>query len=150
MVSQHALLKILANGIYHSGAALGEHFGVSRAAIWKIIQKLEETFKLTVFAVKGKGYKLQSSIELLDKEIIIEQLDKKTKDKLSQLDVFFDIDSTNSYLTSKSIDGAASGYIVLAEQQTKGQGRRGRTWYSPFGSNYIYHCYGVIPMVLLS
>ena len=135
MVSQHALLKILANGKYHSGAALGEHFGVSRAAIWKIIQKLEETFKLTVFAVKGKGYKLQSSIELLDKEIIIEQLDKKTKDKLSQLDVFFDIDSTNSYLTSKSIDGAASGYIVLAEQQTKGQGRRGRTWYSPFGSN---------------
>lgn len=135
MVSVQSLLQILANGKYHSGAALGEHFGVSRAAIWKVIKKLEETFKLTVFAVKGKGYKLQNAIELLDKDIIVKQLDKKTKQHVSQLDVFFDIDSTNSYLTSKSIDGAASGYVVLAEQQTNGQGRRGRTWYSPFGSN---------------
>ena len=135
MVSQQSLLKILANGKYHSGAALGKHFGVSRAAIWKVIQKIEETYKVTVFAVKGKGYKLQSSIELLDKDIIISQLDKKTKTQLSQLDVFFDIDSTNSYLTNKSIDGAASGYVALAEQQTNGQGRRGRSWFSPFASN---------------
>ncbi len=135
MVSQHSLLKILANGKYHSGAALGKHFGVSRAAIWKVIQKIEQTFKLTVFAVKGKGYKLQNSIELLNKDIIIEQLDSKTKTQLSHLDIFFDIDSTNSYLTNKSVDGAASGYVVLAEQQSKGQGRRGRTWHSPFGSN---------------
>ncbi|MFK5949554.1 MAG: biotin--[acetyl-CoA-carboxylase] ligase [Methylococcales bacterium] len=135
MVSAQALLKILADGKYHSGVALGKHFGVSRAAIWKVIQKLEKNFKLTVFAVKGKGYKLQNAIELLDKSIIEEQLDKKTKQQLTQLDVFFDIDSTNSYLTIKSIGGAASGYVVLAEQQSNGQGRRGRTWYSPFGSN---------------
>lgn len=135
MVSQQSLLKILANGKYHSGAALGKHFGVSRAAIWKVIQKIEETFKVTVFAVKGKGYKLQSSIELLDKDIIISQLDNKTKTQLSQLDIFLDIDSTNRYLTNKSIDGAASGYVVLAEQQSNGQGRRGRSWFSPFASN---------------
>ena len=135
MVSQHSLLKILANGKYHSGAALGKHFGVSRAAIWKVIQKIEQTFKVTVFAVKGKGYKLQKSIELLNKDVIIGQLDNKTKSQLSQLDIFFDIDSTNSYLTNKSIDGAASGYVVLAEQQSNGQGRRGRSWYSPFASN---------------
>jgi len=135
MISQQALLNILADGKYHSGAVLGEHFGVSRAAIWKVIQKVEETFKLTVFAVKGKGYKLQNAIELLDKDTIVRQLDKKTKQHVSQLDVVFDIDSTNRYLTAKSIDGTASGYVVLAEQQTNGQGRRGRTWYSPFGRN---------------
>ena len=135
MISQHSLIKILANGKYHSGAALGKHFGVSRAAIWKVIQKLEENFKLTIFAVKGKGYKLQNAIQLLDKNLIVEQLDEKTKIQLSQIEVFFDIDSTNNYLTTKSIEGAASGYVVLAEQQSNGQGRRGRRWFSPFGSN---------------
>lgn len=135
MVSLHSLLKLLSDGKYHSGAAMGEHFGVSRAAIWKVIQKIEESFELSIYAVKGKGYKLQSAVELLDKNVIINKLNKKTQTQMPQLDVLFDIDSTNKYLTNKSLDAAASGYVVLAEQQSNGQGRRGRTWYSPFGSN---------------
>lgn len=45
------------------------------------------------------------------------------------------MDSTNQYLNSKSLDGAASASLVLAEHQSKGQGRRGRIWVSPFGGN---------------
>ena len=135
MVDQKTLLQILADGKYHSGSDLGFKFGVSRAAIWKVIQKIESTLGLNIFAVKGKGYKLQESIELLNKNKILENLSDSVVSQLSQFDVLYEVDSTNRYLNNKSVDGAASGYLVLAEQQTDGKGRRGRTWVSPFASN---------------
>lgn len=135
MVSVQTLLQILADGKYHSGTDLGLKFGVSRAAIGKNIQKIEQNYNLTVFAVKGKGYRLQQPLELLDENLVRQKLSNNTAKQLSQLEIFFDIDSTNRYLNNKSIDGASSGYLVLAEQQSNGQGRRGRTWVSPFGCN---------------
>lgn len=135
MVSLHTLLQILVDGKYHSGATLGQVLGVSRAAVWKMIQKMEDTLGLTVYAVKGKGYRLQHPVELLDKKVILDNLSNKTVSQLNELDILFDVDSTNRYLSHKSIDGAASAYLVIAEQQTRGQGRRGRAWVSPFGGN---------------
>lgn len=135
MVTPQDLLKILADGKYHSGADIGRLFGVSRAAIWKVIQKLEQNYSLTVFAVKGKGYRLPQPLELLDKKNIVDNLLKKTLKQMKEFEIFFDIDSTNHYLNIKSLEGAPSAYVVLAEQQTKGQGRRGRTWVSPFACN---------------
>ena len=135
MISQQALLSILADGKYHSGTDLGDIFGVSRAAVGKAIQKIELNYGLSVFAVKGKGYRLQQPLDLLNEKVIRQKLSDQTSSQLSQLEIFFDIDSTNRYLNCKSVDGAASGYLVLAEQQTKGKGRRGRTWVSPFASN---------------
>ena len=135
MVSLQALVKILADGKYHSGADIGRRLGVSRAAIWKVMQKLEQNYSLTVFAVKGKGYRLQQPLELLDKKNISDNLLKKTLKQMNEFEIFFDIDSTNHYLNLKSLDGAPGGYVVLAEQQTKGQGRRGKIWNSPFACN---------------
>lgn len=135
MATAEDLLKVLADGKYHSGTDLGRTFGISRAAIGKTIKKIEQNYDLTVFAVKGKGYRLQQPLDLLDENIIRLKLTQQTSKLLSQLEIFFDIDSTNRYLNNKSIDGASSGYLVLAEQQTKGIGRRGRNWVSPFGSN---------------
>lgn len=135
MVTPQNLLQVLADGKYHSGSDLGQVFGVSRAAIWKVIQKIEDTLGLTIFAVKGKGYRLQQPLELLDKSIILNNLSETTSSQLRELEILFDVDSTNHYLNSKSLDGAAGGYLVLAEHQSKGQGRRGRSWVSPFGGN---------------
>lgn len=135
MISAEKILKTLADGKYHSGTTLGLQLGVSRAAIGKAIQKLSQNYSLDVFAVKGKGYRLQQSLELLDETHLRQKLSNTTTKQLSQLEIFFDIDSTNRYLNEKSIDGAASGYVVIAEQQTQGVGRQGRPWISPFGSN---------------
>ena len=135
MVTPQDLLKILADGKYHSGADMGRLFGVSRAAIWKVIQKLEQNYSLTVFAVKGKGYRLQQPLELLDKKNIVDNLLEKTLKQMNEFEIFFDIDSTSHYLNVKSLEGAPSAYVVLAEQQTKGQGRRGKIWISPFACN---------------
>ena len=135
MLRAEDLLQQLADGKYHSGEALGRQFSVSRAAIWKVIQKIESDYGLSIFAVRGKGYRLAQALQLLNKQEIENQLSKQTLKKLSHLELFFDIDSTNTYLNIKSLEGAASGYVVLAEQQSKGQGRRGRKWVSPFASN---------------
>ena len=85
MVTPQDLLKILADGKYHSGADMGRLFGVSRAAIWKVIQKLEQNYSLTVFAVKGKGYRLPQPLELLDKKSIVDNLLKKVPEQLQLL-----------------------------------------------------------------
>lgn len=135
MVTAEDLIKILADGKYHSGAALGRMLGVSRAAIWKVIQKIEHEYALTVFAVKGKGYCLPRSLVLLNKENITNNLSKQTRKQLKEFEIFFDIDSTNHYLNSRSLEGAPSAYVVLAEHQTNGHGRRGRKWISPLASN---------------
>jgi BirA family biotin operon repressor/biotin-[acetyl-CoA-carboxylase] ligase len=113
-------------------------FGVSRAAVWKVIQKIENTLGVTIFAVKGKGYRLQQPLELLDKSTILNNLSETTISQINQLEILFEVDSTNHYLSSKSLDGAQSASVVLAEHQTKGQGRRGRTWVSPFGGNLYF------------
>lgn len=135
MISVQMLIKLLADGKYHSGAELGRQLGVSRAAVWKVIQKIENELGISVFAVKGKGYRLQQDLELLDKNTILNELNKSTLKQLNKIEVLFEVDSTNQYLNHKSLDGAQTGYVVLAEQQSKGQGRRGKVWVSPFASN---------------
>ena len=135
MAISQALLNILADGKYHSGTELGQLFGVSRAAISKNIHKIEQGYNLSVFAVKGKGYRLKYPLDLLSENDIKQKISSDTAKQLSELEIFFDIDSTNHYLNSKSLDGAPNGYVVLAEQQTKGVGRREKVWVSPFGRN---------------
>ena len=63
------ILELLADGQFHSGEELGEKLGVSRAAVWKQLKKLDE-LNIPYSSVKGKGYRLQDAIELLDKERI--------------------------------------------------------------------------------
>lgn len=135
MATTEELLEILADGKYHSGTDLGNQFGVSRAAIGKSIHKIEQNYHLTIFAVKGKGYCLQQPLELLDEQEIRKNISHKTSKQLNKFEIIFDIESTNQYLNNKSVEGSASGYLVLAEQQTKGIGRQGKTWVSPFGSS---------------
>ena len=50
--------------------------------------------------------------------------------------IYFDtLDSTNSKARELAVTGAESGTVVVAEMQTAGRGRRGRSWESPAGAN---------------
>jgi len=124
------LLKILADGDFHSGEELGAQLGVTRAAVWKQLKKLD-ALNIPLSSVKGKGYRLSDAIQLLDKDEII----KKVKGRLDCLDVLLNTESTNSYLLENASDHMGKRYAVLAEKQENGRGRRGRTWVSPFGKN---------------
>jgi BirA family biotin operon repressor/biotin-[acetyl-CoA-carboxylase] ligase len=124
------LLDLLADGQFHSGEELGEVLGVSRAAVWKQLKKLDE-LDIPYSSVKGKGYRLHDEIELLQPDRIRQAIDQR----LDVLEVLLDVDSTNSYLFQKASDHMGKRYAVLAEKQAAGRGRRGRQWVSPFGKN---------------
>ncbi|HEY1372967.1 MAG TPA: biotin--[acetyl-CoA-carboxylase] ligase [Candidatus Binatia bacterium] len=48
---------------------------------------------------------------------------------------FAELDSTNRVAYKLAAEGAAEGDVVLAETQTHGKGRLGRSWFSPPGLN---------------
>ena len=73
--------------------------------------------------------------DLLAISKISAQLDAPIKALIAGLEIHQQIDSTNRYLLDCARQGARSGTVCLAEQQTAGRGRRGRTWVSPFASN---------------
>lgn len=70
----------------------------------------------------------------LDAEAIRQFATHPASDKLASIEVFTEIDSTNSYLMQKP--GPAPGTISVAatSNQTAGRGRHGKTWQSPPGS----------------
>lgn len=127
----YKILKVLADGIFHSGEELGEVMGVSRTAVWKHLQKVGD-LGLQLESVKGKGYRIIGGVDLLDESQIVDSLDGATKGLLSELLVFSSIDSTNHYLMTER---QGAGEVCLAEQQSQGRGRRGRVWVSPFAKN---------------
>lgn len=127
-------MKILADGQFHSGTELGKASGYTRSAVWKVIHSLQAS-GIEIYSVRGKGYRLSSQVDLLDSNKIISYLDPVTKKYLHKLEVHFELASTNSYLLETAIEGVAGAVVCLAEQQTSGRGRRGRTWVSPFGGN---------------
>lgn len=126
----NAILNLLADGEFHSGAELGEVLGVSRTAVWKHLQKLEP-LGLPLTSIKGKGYCIEGGLELLEAGCISDAMDSGARDLIGELDILSVTDSTNMQALAK----ARNGYICLAEQQTAGKGRRGRQWVSPFGKN---------------
>lgn len=127
-----SLISMLADGQFHSGSELGAALGVSRTAVWKALSGLAE-YGLEIEAVKGRGYRLSRSIELLDRDDILHQMSSSVRDRMS-LSILPVIDSTNSELMR--LDRSEGEFeILLAEMQTGGRGRRGREWVSPFGRN---------------
>jgi len=131
---QHKILEILKDGDFHSGESLGERLGVSRTAVWKQLQKLEN-IGLQLESIKGTGYRVPAGFELLDPECIHGQLTVPKELRPKQLHIFHSIDSTNKYLRERADDPDYARSIVLAESQSGGRGRRGKTWVSPFGAN---------------
>lgn len=130
----YSLIEQLSDGRFHSGEALGQALGVSRAAVWKMIPRLEE-LGLEIYAVSGKGYRLAAPFEPLDADIMLQQLSSESREYLAGIEVLRELDSTNRYLMQAALGGADSGSVCLAEYQYGGRGRRGRNWASPYGGN---------------
>lgn len=127
------LIDLLSDGDCHSGETLAAALGVSRTAVWKQLKHLEQ-YGLDAVAVKGRGYRLSSPIELLSIEKIDSYLSGDIKERLGILHLSLDVDSTNKKAMSL-IEAHSRPAACLAEQQTAGRGRRGKTWQSPFAQN---------------
>jgi BirA family biotin operon repressor/biotin-[acetyl-CoA-carboxylase] ligase len=132
--SQDKILNALKDGKFHSGESLGELLGVSRTAVWKQLQQLEE-IGLQVESVKGTGYRVVNGIDLLVKDDITVHLRDRNRNEPRSIELFQSLGSTNKYLREQAEKSDCSGSVVLAERQTSGRGRRGKTWVSPFAAN---------------
>ena len=132
--TQSKILDILKDGEFHSGETLGEKVGCSRTAVWKHLQTLE-AMGLLIETTKGTGYRIVGGVDLLDGQAITGALAVAAKPHLSNINIFQTIDSTNTYARELAEKNSVSGLVILAEQQTGGRGRRGKSWVSPFAAN---------------
>lgn len=128
------LLNLLKDGRFHSGQALGEALGVSRSAVWKQLQHLESELNLVIHKVRGRGYQLAAPLTLLESQSIAEY----THGEAWPLAIHDAIDSTNAEALRCIGEGRLAPFVVLAERQSAGRGRRGRQWISPFAENLYY------------
>ena len=117
---------------YISGQELCEKFSVSRTAVWKIMKQLKEE-GYEIEAVQNRGYRLLTVPDILSKSEIESRLDGGWIGK----QVYFaeEVDSTNTWGKRLAEEGAPHGTLVVADEQTQGRGRRGRSWQSPKGTN---------------
>ncbi|GEN27898.1 bifunctional ligase/repressor BirA [Halovibrio variabilis] len=130
------LMRLLSDGEVHSGEQLGEALGISRAAVWKQLKKLE-ALGVEVVAVKGRGYQLSQRLEPLEGARIVAQLPAQARHHLTRLFVEDQLPSSNAYLRQRFEQGAGHGEVCLVELQTAGRGRRGRVWSTPWGQSLM-------------
>jgi BirA family biotin operon repressor/biotin-[acetyl-CoA-carboxylase] ligase len=131
-MSDDLLLAALEDRGWQSGAAIALRLGVSRAAVWKRIERLRAR-GYAIEAEAGKGYRLVRRSERLLPEVVRRWYEPRLlRGEIVHRDT---IDSTNRLAAELARGGAAEGTVVLAEQQTAGRGRLGRTWESPAGVN---------------
>jgi BirA family biotin operon repressor/biotin-[acetyl-CoA-carboxylase] ligase len=126
-----AVAAMLASGAEWSGNALASQLGITRAAVWKQIEHLRE-LGLSVHAAAGRGYRLDMPIELLDATRIEAAIAPEQRARVGDLDVHWQIDSTSSELARSAVASSAPR-ACIAEIQTQGRGRRGRSWQMPLG-----------------
>ncbi len=140
----YEVLHILKDGKFHSGTSLALQLKVSRSSIWKGIAYLRQ-LEVPIQAVSGRGYRWPSPFELLNKNDILSRLNTKVKQSLNRIDVVNVIASTNDYLIQRLAHDIPNGSVCIAEAQTAGKGRMGRTWRSPFGANIYLSVYWRFP-----
>ena len=115
---------------YVSGQELCRRFGVSRTAVWKVINQLKEE-GYEIEAVRNRGYALKGAGDVLSEAELLSCL--KTEWAGGQTIYFDATDSTNIQARRLAEAHAPHGTLVVSDRQDGGKGRRGRSWASPSG-----------------
>ena len=118
-----------------SGQRICDELGVSRTAVWKYMNSLKKE-GYEIESVTRKGYRLLQSPDLLTREAVLSCI--KKGEIPGELCCFESIDSTNEEAKRRGEAGAPDGSIYVADNQTNGKGRRGRTWLSPSGEDIFF------------
>ena len=125
-------LKLLADGKAHSEKELMKSLGLPGPMLSKYIRKLRKLGIKVEFS-SHQGYQLSCSIEFLDAQKISNKLKTSIADRIHRLEVFPELDSTNTYLLNAPKPDLGQMTVCLAEHQSAGRGRYGKKWSVPFG-----------------
>ncbi|MCS1351013.1 biotin--[acetyl-CoA-carboxylase] ligase [Mechercharimyces sp. CAU 1602] len=113
---------------YLSGTALSSQLGCSRTAIWKHINELRAD-GYEIEARPNQGYRLCNQPDRMEAAEIKALL--HTKSFGQSIRYYSSLDSTQTAAHQWARSGAEEGALVVAEEQTAGRGRLGRSWHSP-------------------
>lgn len=131
---EQALLTLLADGAAHTERELVERLSAEPAALAQAVRALRDLGLEPRALPEDGGYRLAEPLELLDRQRIAAGLSDDTRTRLSRLEVYPLLDSTNTYLLARAGEEWPGGAVCLAERQQAGRGRQGRSWVSPFGA----------------
>jgi BirA family biotin operon repressor/biotin-[acetyl-CoA-carboxylase] ligase len=132
MTTRERILRALLDSSteFVSGQSLATELGISRPAIWRHMAALKgQGYQLE--SVTGQGYRLLHRPDVLSKEEIACRLETESFGRALRL--LDEVGSTNDEAKAWAMGGCPEGAAVVADMQTGGRGRRGRTWASPAG-----------------
>lgn len=111
-----------------SGAMLAERFSVSRNAVWKAVNALKEEGHL-IESIGKRGYALSKDSDLISSEGVKGFLPESLAD--IKILTYKQVESTNDEAKKFCLSNPEERAVCIAEQQTAGRGRFGRSFYSP-------------------
>ncbi|MBQ9875071.1 MAG: biotin--[Thermoguttaceae bacterium] len=120
-----------------SGQELADSLGVTRAAVWKAIEKLREE-GVPIDGASNKGYLLDPAADVLAEGAVRPRLSSGANPFYSELIFLKETTSTNDVLREERFAATPQAVVVCAERQTAGRGRYGRTFQSPRGSGLYF------------
>ena len=128
MYIREKALALLETGETVSGEQLAKELCVSRNAVWKVMKRLRED-GYEIEAVTNRGYRLVSAPDVLSEAGIRKWL--KTRELGRELEIHDRLDSTNNRAKMLAAAGAKHGTVIIADSQSGGRGRQGRSFFSP-------------------
>ncbi len=116
-----------------SGEAIAEQLGITRSAVWKQVRELRK-MGYNISSSRTEGYCLVSTTSRL----LPYEIHKKLRTKFIGREIrYFDRTASTTWiakkLASESDVEKLNGMVIVAEEQTGGVGRLGRSWASPAG-----------------
>lgn len=133
MSVKSSVLNILekSKGEPQSGAKMAKELGISRNAVWKTVNALKEEGFL--IESSRAGYRYRGGDSVLSVELISSLLGDTLPE--AEVRVQEETDSTNDLAKREAALGAPHGAVFLADRQTGGKGRLGRSFFSPPGKS---------------
>jgi len=124
------IIHLLDDKDFISGELISKKLNISRTAVWKKIQNLKK-LGYNIESVKNRGYRLISKPDIPLSEEVLFELNTNIVGK--NVHYFRSLESTNLFAKELIKKNAEEGTIVVADIQTKGRGRKDRSWFSPEG-----------------
>ena len=135
------LLRLLADGEFHSGEVLAKQLGISRASVSNALRGVGSC-GMELYSVRGRGYCLSNPPQWLDARRVAALMG--ARGNKFQIEILDCAASSNTLLLQRAKfdvanpdagnESAPSGSVLAVEWQSGGRGRLGRTWHSGLGN----------------
>ena len=125
------LLRLLADGKFHSGEVLAQRLGISRTSVHNALRGVGD-FGLALYSIRGRGYCLSNPPQWLDAASIVRHLGEQGRS--FNIEILDSTPSSNTLLLQRAAQGAPSGTALAVEWQSAGRGRLGRSWHAGLGN----------------